>query len=559
MKTKFMFISCILALIMGTAMLWAQVTPTSPQKQATVGLTSTEVDQFMSTTDWGNVSFNKAFTYVGYVQTTGSKWVDLGAAFKAGPVYIGSWYAGNLGVFSGNQDQSVTTAIEQGSVVGTLGNTKRTTVTGLDRSYEADHTAAMLIGFGNMGVQFGYKRKGENKSGKYYDSKAEKDVTETNSILGGLSTGTDTTYDPKGFVNKAVHTPFVAFGMNIPVGAMTISPTAAVEVTVNQKSHYGLKTEETKASSISYTTEKNAKSENNSYVGITGKLGAGLALGDALNSFVNIGYDFTVHAYGKTYTDAAEGKHKVSGSYKIQTDSVKDEYNYGALLSGQHKNTKTFKAEITTRSYFSNTLTPSYSMKKDFTDRLSLFAGVECPITVTTAKDVVTKEDKTVTVTEALNPSLSYGNTTTTRVVSAPTKTENTTILKVKPVATAAISYAALPNRLSLNLGTKVSFLDSSYTYKKTSYDKFVTTTTTTTEYSNGKKTDEETDTTATNERESVEKSSSHKAVATTLMGGLKWNIVENFAFDVVYSLSLLDGFTWTKIGDLNLACTIKF
>ena len=553
MKTK-MYISCMLALML-TAAAWAQVAPSSPQKVATAGLTSTEVDQFMSTTDWGNVKFDKAFTYVGYTQGK-HKWVDLGAAFKAGPVYIGSWYAGNLGMFSGKRDQSVGTVIAQDSITGVLGNTKRNTVTGVDSAYTADHTAAMLIGFGNMGFQFGYKRTGENKSGKYYEGAVKKDATETNTHLGGLSTGTDTTYNPKGFVNGAEHTPFVAFGMNIPLGAMTLSPTAALEVSVKQNSNYGLKTENTKVSDIKYQTTKEAKSENASYTGVTGKLGAGLALGDSLNSFINIGYDFTVRAYGKTYTDAAGDKHKVRGTYKIKTDKVDNKYNLTALA--QHINEKTFEAEMTKKGYFSNTLTPSYSMQKDFNERLSLFAGLECPITIAAEKDVVTTEYKQVITTKELDPSKTYDNNTKTTVRTAPVKTVNTTTVEVAPKAMAAISYAAVPNRLSLSLGTSVSFLNGKYTYKKTAYNKFVTTEETTTEFADGRTT-KKTTVTSTPGTESVEKISSHAPVETVLRGGLKWNIAENFVFDAVYSHSLLNNFSWTNIGDLKLACTIKF
>lgn len=49
MKTK-MYISCMLALML-TAAAWAQVAPSSPQNDATAGLTFTEGDQFMSVTD----------------------------------------------------------------------------------------------------------------------------------------------------------------------------------------------------------------------------------------------------------------------------------------------------------------------------------------------------------------------------------------------------------------------------------------------------------------------------------------------------------------------------
>ena len=114
MKTK-MYISCMLALMI-TAAAWAQTGPTSPQKGATAGLKGNEADQFMSLTGWSKVKFDKLFTYAGFAQEgVEHKYaLDLGAAFKAGPVYIGTWYQGNLGKVAINRNsKQVTTEISE--------------------------------------------------------------------------------------------------------------------------------------------------------------------------------------------------------------------------------------------------------------------------------------------------------------------------------------------------------------------------------------------------------------------------------------------------------------
>ena len=211
MKTKMSCISCILALII-TAAVWAEErdildeskSPESPQNTATAGLTTAEADQFMSTTDWGEVKFDKAFIYAGFEQGKKST-LDLGAAFKAGPVYIGSWYQGNLGKYGRTKENSVTTTIKE-STTGLLGDKKTQFMTKLDKNYSADHTAVVLVGFGSMGIKLGYKRAGENKSGKYFGTNAMPDNIEKHSIAGGIN---ETVYSPKGYINAAKHLPFV--------------------------------------------------------------------------------------------------------------------------------------------------------------------------------------------------------------------------------------------------------------------------------------------------------------------------------------------------------------
>lgn len=559
MKTKFMFISCTLALIMSAAVLWAQEMPTSPTNDATAGIVAAEADQFMSTLEWGSVSFNKAFVYLDY--TAGKHIVDIGAAFKAGPVYIGSYYNGDFGSFNTVADkQTLTTEPTFGptAAAGTFHNVKRSDKTEFGNNYGGEHKVAMLIGYGNMGFQVGYKQEGKSQIGKYHGGTKKDDSIETNTGLGGLASGDKTTYDPKGFVKAAKYTPYVAFGMNIPVGAMTISPTAALEVAVNQNAKYGLETKLNKKDDTHYKLDKDSSGNaSEAYTGITAKVGAGIDLGGALNSYVNIGYEFTVNAYGKTYQDLAGGKHKVKGTYEITADTVSDDYN--SSFNGIHTVTKTFKADITEKTYFKNALKPEYSLQKDFTDRLSLFAKVECPITVTVDNGVKTKINKTVVTTENLQDSNVHANNTVTTVVSEPTETKKITTVEVEPAAMAAITYAAIPNRLSLNLGTKIGFLKGKHTHTKISKSGVIGKTTTTTVYENQKDREEVTESASVvKAEESVENKGTLNPVEAEVKGGLTWNITENFIFDFVYT-HFLDKAKLIGPGALKIACTVKF
>lgn len=559
MKTKMSCISCILALII-TATVWAEditetpKVPESPQNTATAGLTAAEADQFMSTTEWGEVKFDKAFIYAGFEQSKTST-LDLGAAFKAGPVYIGSWYQGNLGSYGRTKKNSVTTEIEE-STSGLLGNKMTRFNPELSKNYTADHTAVVLVGFGSMGIKLGYKRAGENKSGKYFGGpNAMPDDIIKHSIAGGIN---ETVYSPKGYINAAKHLPFVEFGMNVGLGRMTLSPTAGLEVFVNQDSSYGFKTVTKKASDVNYSVEKEAKAKNDSYVGIIGKLGVGLALGDSLNSAFTFGYELTANVYGKTYKDASGKAHKVRGSYEITTDKSEDVY--GLWGTGTRKRTDTFAAKFATKSSYKNKLNVEYAMQKDFTDRFSLFAGVACPITVTADKKVETSVSETTTVTTYLNPAKNYQNKTEKEVTTNPEKTTNIVTLNIEPVIKAAVSYAAVPNRLFLNLGTEVKVLRGEYTNTKTTVNSFVSKTVKTTTTDDGSVMKETSSPNMGTDTESVEHKSELKPVKVDLKGGLRWNVVDNFAFDLVYTQSLnAASIELTKLGSLKLACTVKF
>ena len=565
MKTKMSCISCILALII-TATVWADPifddpkSPESPQNTATAGLTTAEADQFMSTTEWGEVKFDKAFIYAGFEQGKTST-LDLGAAFKAGPVYIGSWYQGNLGkVDKATKKNSVTTTINE-STTGLLGDKKTQFAPELFKNYTAEHTAVVLVGFGSMGIKLGYKRAGANKSGKYFDGSPQPDDIIKHSIAGGIN---ETVYSPKGYINTAKHLPFVEFGMNVGLGRMTLSPTAGLEVYVNQDSSYGFKTVTNKASDVNYTITKTAQAKNESHVGIIGKLGVGLALGDSLNSAFTFGYELTANAYGKTYKDASGKTHKVRGFYDITngTDSSTDTYG----PTGTRVRTDTFTATFTTKSTYKNKLNVEYAMQKDFTDRFSLFAGIACPITVTADKSVVTTVSEKTRVTTSLNPAKNYENKTEKEVTTNPETTTNIVTLNIEPVIKAAVSYAAVPNRLFLNLGTEVQVLQGSYTNTKTTVNSFVSKTVKTTTTDNGSVTKE---TSATKldptdpvkpATESVTHVSNLGEVKAELKGGLRWNVVDNFAFDLVYTKLLSKKIiNLTEFGNLKLACTIKF
>ena len=556
MKTK-MYISCILALMI-TAAAWAVEGlegPSSPSKAA-AKLNGTEADQFMSLTEWSNVKFDKLFTYAGFDQKSRNA-VDLGAAFKAGPVYIGAWYEGMFGKVDNKDDRSVETA-RTGTVPGWFDGTTRKYGTQVTEVRDADHKAAVLIGFGNMGVRLGYARSKANKSGTYYGGVPERNSTQTNSKTPGVVTG-DTTYDPKGYVNDAERTPSIDFGMNLAVGSLSIAPAVGFALKIDQNSEYGRQTVKTENKTAkTHTIMVNGKGKNNTVMTVMGKLGADIGLNDSLHSTFSVGYDLGVGIYGKKKHTASDGSTKeLLNGYAI----VKDEHT-DIQTATMRDVTNAFHAKKFDKSRIDNTITLGYAMQKDFTDRLSFFAGVEAPITFNFEAVKTSEENKKVEKhTDLVNKLNDHVKTTT---VTTPTETKKTTTVGFNPALKAAITYALIPNRIFLNFGAQVQpFGKDGYEYKtvKTTYDGFIKTTTTTDKYTNdsARIVPDRTDRDNAPATESSVQTATYTKAQVDVHVGVRWDIIDAISFDVMYNKSILEEIQWTKIGNLKLACTIKF
>lgn len=573
MKTRMKFISSILMLlIIATTGVWAvDITdvkdkPESPTNDATAGLASSEADQFMNVLDWSQVKFDKVFTYMGFKQgTTTAHEIDLGAAFKAGPVYIGSWYQGDLGVLNVTRNKDVTTTLTKDE--GTVANTNTVEETKLSKSHNAAHKFAALVGFGNIGINLGYNREGNNQYGKYFGGVLTNNDSVTTNTNSDYTDKTE--YDPRGFNKAAKHTPFVGFGMNLNLGKLSLSPTASFAVEIDEKSEKGFKTT-TKKGDGKYSIVKEATGNENksdAKIGIMGSAGVLLGLGDSLNSTFELGYNFRVNAYNKTYKAADGTKHKFKGSYKITMDKHDDDYNYTAPL-GYHVITTDFQADFTKKSYFKNTLNLGYTMQKDF-ERFSFLASFKAPITLSFETTAEETKNTQIKKTTHIDPSKSYDDNTYTKVITSPVKTTKTTTIRIDPELDLALSYAAVPNKLKLNIGTNVKFFgkgtdpESGYYTKieKITHNTHVTTTVETTTYEDGRVHKETKVNNGVAKKGSLNKTSAYHQADVELKGGLCWNIVDNLNFDLVYTQSLLatDPIKWYELSKLKLALTVKF
>lgn len=520
----------------------------------------------MSLTDWSTVNFDKLFTYAGFAQqnvNNNRNILDVGAAFKAGPVYIGAWYQGQFGNVNTSNNKGTTTTITESTVnPGTIDNTAHTNTARISQSHNANHDVAVLIGFSNMGVRLGYTRTGRNNSGTYFDNAIVPDTETTNSKTPGQVNG-KTTYDPKGYLNAADRTGTVDFGMNLSLGTLSVSPTVGLEFKVAQDSSYGVRTVTTKDETLGtsdITKTVSTSSRNDTKTILTAKLGADLGLNDSLNSNFSFGYDFGIDIYGTKKHTAADGSTiALANSYTIQTDTHHD-----VVTAANQTITDTLQATAYNKSYIANTLTVGYTMRKDFTDRLSLFAGVKAPIGFNFRTNVTKGVDKTTTTTiDKVNP---LNNNTSVVETETPATTVKTTTVTLSPSFKAALTYAAIPNRVFVSFGTEVKPFgqgtgECEFKTVKTTVNGFTQTTTTTTTYPNdsSRTTSGSSTTPVASTTESADNTVTYGKVTVDVNLGVRWNIVDAVCVDLAYNKSVLESINWTSIGNLKLACTIKF
>lgn len=433
----------------------------------------------------------------------------------------------------------------------------------MSKTHDATHNVAVLLGFGNIGVRLGYARNKDNKSGTYFgdDAKSDSVVTDTkvpDQVINKL------TYDPNGYINKAERVAAVDFGMNLGVKSFSLSPSFGLSFNVKQDSKYGVETNViTQNTSLgTHNIKTTVNGENKTKTTLNAKLGADLGLNDSLHSTFSFGYAFGIDIYGTKKHKAADGSTKeLANEYTGLTDTRSD-----IETGASRKVADIFIANTKNKSNITNTITVGYALQKDFTERLSFFAGVEAPIGFNFEKTVTktVSEQKTV-MTDKVNK---LNNLTKTTIKTSPTTTENITTVTFNPVVRAALSYAAIPNKVFVSFGTEVKPFGQEvndvegYQHKttKTTVDRFTQTEEIKTEYPNdATRNTRSSTTTAVAQEESQKKTVSYGKAAVDVKLGVRWNIVDAVSFDVLYNQSLLKIINWYSIGELKLACTIKF
>jgi len=376
---------------------WASSLWTSPQSATTEGRYRSNADDFIRPDSYLGVKINKWFGMASFLQAgeeeAGTMISTLGFATKAGNLYIGALYTGNL--WTGLKVNNFTEE-EPGSVPagGTAGKTYNT-YSSIDVSADPGNNFALLIGIADMGFRLTYRTN--------YQSFKQNDIVE-----GNMATGYQLykSYE----TDEGYIAPQIAWAMAKDLTANGIRPYAAIDLVFYREFK---KTEEAGAS---VSGGKIAYSKNRFDPSLSAGLGGYTFYNkDGFKGAFDVDYVLTLNLYNNEYT------YNDGGSYKT-----------GKINGTVSQNSNPLIEEFG----ITNSLTPSVSGSWS-KDALSLKFKLNLPLTLSTT-------EKNSVDLDSNNKKFYNG------------ENNSTTTFTFRPDIRLAMQYKVIPNRLILNVGARV-------------------------------------------------------------------------------------------------------
>jgi len=515
-------VTAVLAVTIGILCGLPAMAQQSITNEKTAGVFKTDVDKYMNVTDYGSVGFEKSFGFV----CLENGFLNLGYAKNFGGLYLGTYYYGLiLQQPTATITDTVTTTptVVNNTIVSTKTETEKEVT--FDSGFTTENNAAVLLGIAGMGIKLGvaeyittYVKPNSRATGATYSTNVLSSVTTDTADDSVIKEEYTNTSKVSGFL-----WPYLSWGMNIPLGGMTVKARAGAALTYSLDSEtYTFDKTKTvaRATPIGFTAVHEEYNKNNSY--FTPSIGISAALEsnprDGAQSKFGVSYNFGMGLYGD--------------GLKTQTKTTE------TTLNPTNKVTKvTDEIETDSESSMTNWIIPSYSYTKDLGEKFSvgLQTSVDCNISfVKWAPKTVTT---TVTTTDDYGSNLAL-DTVKTEVETIPGDTTETTITTVSPAAGLGFIYRVVPGKFALMAGYnitlpeytgKVTVTTRTETYSKTSttVDGNGVTTNSTASASGGTSVDIEDQRT---ERQSSE--TTWNPLSGELRFGLTFNFTENFAME---------------------------
>lgn len=382
------------ALIVAAVMLLAATPAVAQQSNlnaATASVFSSDVDNYLSVINFSKVTFDKSFAFAGLQNQN----LDLGYATKLGGIYLGTWYDGDV-VNMVNGQQTTTSVVTTPTVVNNVISSTATTTTKTlttDNPFTTDNSIGVLVGIAGMGFKLGFDEEMRSYVAPAAIGTLSSVTTDTadNSVQSMVYSNTSRA---KGFM-----TPSVQWGMNLPLGNMTLKPTAKISVAFNTDYEgYTVDSTHTVDGSVPYgdKTTNIVSYTNNGYIAPNANLGALLSFAkeDGAQTTVGLNYVFDMPLYGEGTKDSTvmtENTISLTDTTNVVTDTV------------------------TTTPYFemTNTVTPAFYYTKDFGDQLSVGVNAKASISLYNQKKTPTTVKTTTTTSIRKTPRM-----TTTRPLS---------------------------------------------------------------------------------------------------------------------------------------------
>lgn len=502
------------------AVMFFVVSPLAAQSsntaKSTAGVFGNDIDNFMSTTEYGRVEFDKGFIFLGLDSNTN---LDLGYATRLGSFYLGTWYEGSI--LDGSSTDTITIETEPNVIDFVVIDESKTTTQTLNDTTNTKNKGAVLFGIANMGFKLGVEQNATVKKTTVSPILKEEYIAST-------GTYTKTEYTDTDFYSGKVK-PYLDFGMNLDLGSMLLKPRAGFGV-----EFYSFKTGDTKNVTVStkgskLNLDQNTQiySYNDSYIGLNPSLGASLVFAKDNGSelVLDAGYRLELPLYNSTYTDASGSEQKIKGSASAtRTITTKETLNSTST-------TINWSASTTEKSFMENNFNLGASYTLNPAERLSLGFGGGLDVSLENEKTIKTTYNTTKIVVDSKSQNPTGSSVTTTEIVTPGNTTEVAT-LGLTPTARLGMQYQIVPQKFILNSGVKVSLPSFSRTQ--------TTTTRTDPEVTrikrvngNGTITIDTVDVTELDREESQKLSTLWSPTGLSLSTGFTWNVTDKAALDV--------------------------
>jgi len=541
--TKKVQFLCLLLTVFVCLGSWA-----SPTYDATAGIFTTDADNYTSVNNYSTVKFEKGFVFTGLESASN---LNLGFAVNLSSIYIGAWYYGNiLNSFDGtdNVSQTTTPNVEDGAVTFTSVSDTNSLSKVLDGQL---FNTGVIVGIANMGFRLRYSGYEDATRGSLNPAS----YAVASSTINTVDT-TDyekiTTYDPAGYdITRSIQ-PSILWGMSMQLGSITLKPAVGLDAVIYDESSFAQMTivESLADSTLTYPQTTETKTRKLSYLLFSPLIEAEAVFENGSSAYLS--YTIDPYLYTGSYTDAADAKTKVKGYV--------DSYSTTQTVTETAADTTTINTtdlRTSERWKLYQNLELSYKITKPLSERVSIGAAADVSMNLNMNKNTTKRTTTSITNYDSKGPDPADDYITTTTTTYADTAS-NTTSINVYPTLRTGITFAAVPQKLTLNFGYNVDFPDFSYTKVTNLSPSVGNRTETTTVDGNDVTTATSVTVTTPSRTESSYVATGWTTVSAAFTAGLCWNITENVKFDTVMNLPLAFSIDSIKAAGLSLAVSIK-
>jgi hypothetical protein len=484
-KWKVILIALITALALAMP-LAAQTEAPSPQSNASKATLTNfggDVDNFFHLHNWGNVEFNKYFSYAGFRNAGAFDGyeLDIGYARRFGSIYLSAFYEGQIterGTASSyTSDSTVTTYGLNGGIYEEDRNVN--TITNGSGSVNIDppyinNNIGVLVGIGSMGIKAGFYetlRSTDKYTSDLFNATTDDygtttQATQITETSAGLKTLTRDVTDYKYLAGTML--PYLHWGMKLNVASLVIKPKVEIGLgIVAKKETYSFAGTNTTISSGNNVTENGTavgthtsgeSYTDNGYLFLGAKLGADVNFPAKDNQRFTAGlsYAITPRIYSRSYENAS-GDEKVAGT----VSAVNYTQNTVDNTTGTTTSVTGSIVTATEKSYLRHSITPTLRYANDLSDQVSLGINGKVDFGFGTGTNGNSSGKKTTTTLRTVkahngDPAASY---TETKIKEEYPTTSNQDISQFSVTSSigAGIKWAIKPDRFTINAGLSIT------------------------------------------------------------------------------------------------------